>query len=108
LIFAVDSIPAVLAITRDPFVVYTSNIFAILGLRALYFALTGVMNLFHHLHYGLSVILVFIGAKMIIAHWWEIPTAVALGVVAAVLGVAVGASLIWPEKKTQTTNMQSP
>jgi tellurite resistance protein TerC len=66
------------------------------------------MNLFHHLHYGLSVILVFIGAKMIIAHWWEIPTAVALGVVAAVLGVAVGASLIWPEKKTQTTNMQSP
>jgi len=108
LIFAVDSIPAVLAITRDPFVVYTSNIFAILGLRALYFALAGVMNLFHHLHYGLSVILVFIGAKMIIAHWWEIPTAVALGVVAAVLGVAVGASLIWPEKKTQTTNMQSP
>jgi len=99
LIFAVDSIPAVLAITRDPFIVYTSNIFAILGLRSLYFALAGVMNLFHHLHYGLSAILVFVGAKMILGHWYEIPTGIALGVVAVLLALSIIASLIWPEKK---------
>ncbi len=108
LIFAVDSIPAVLAITRDPFIVYTSNIFAILGLRSLYFALVGVMNLFHHLHYGLSAILVFVGAKMILGHWCEIPTIIALGVVAVLLTLSVVASLIWPEKKDQSANMQSP
>ena len=99
LIFAVDSIPAVLAITTDPFIVYTSNIFAIMGLRALYFALAGVMNLFHHLHYGLSAILVFVGAKMILAHWFKVPTGIALGVVAGLLAVSVVASLVWPEKK---------
>ena len=101
LIFAVDSIPAVLAITRDPFIVYTSNIFAILGLRALYFALAGVMNLFHHLHYGLSAILVFVGAKMILGHWYEIPTGIALGVVAVLLALSIVASLVWPEKKKE-------
>jgi len=100
LIFAVDSIPAVLAITHDRFIVYTSNIFAIMGLRALYFALRGAMDLFHHLHYGLSVILVFVGLKMIVSHFLPIPTPVALGVVAGVLVLSIAASLIWPRRKT--------
>ncbi len=100
LIFAVDSIPAVLAISHDPFIVYTSNVFAILGLRALYFALAGVMNLFHLLHYGLSVILVFVGAKMIASAWdIHLPIGVALAVVAGVLAVSIAASLVWPPKK---------
>ncbi len=108
LIFAVDSIPAVLAISRDPFIVYTSNVFAILGLRALYFALAGVMDLFHFLHYGLSAILVFVGTKMILAAWHiKIPIGIALGVVAGLLALSILASLIWP-KKDQTTNIQSP
>jgi tellurite resistance protein TerC len=99
LIFAVDSIPAVLAISRDPFIVYTSNVFAILGLRALYFALAGVMNVFHLLHYGLSLILVFVGTKMILSAWHiKIPIGIALGVVAGVLVLSVIASLIWPKK----------
>jgi len=99
-IFAVDSIPAVLAISKDPFIVYTSNVFAILGLRALYFALAGVMGLFHLLHYGLSAILVFVGAKMILSAWHiEIPIGIALGVVGGVLALSVLASLIWPERK---------
>jgi tellurite resistance protein TerC len=100
LIFAVDSIPAVLAITQDRFIVYTSNIFAIMGLRALYFALKGVMSLFHHLHYGLAIILVFVGVKMILAHFLHIPTGIALGVVAGVLLFSIVASLIWPERKS--------
>ncbi|MEI6085572.1 MAG: TerC family protein [Verrucomicrobiota bacterium] len=101
LIFAVDSIPAVLAISRDPFIVYTSNVFAILGLRALFFALAGVMNVFHFLHYGLSAILVFVGAKMILAAWHiKIPIGVALGVVAGLLALSIVASLLWPAKKT--------
>ena len=96
LIFAVDSIPAVLAITRDRFIVYTSNVFAILGLRAMFFALKGAMDLFHHLHYGLSAILVFVGAKMLLGHFVEIPIGVALGVVASILALSIIASLIWP------------
>jgi tellurite resistance protein TerC len=99
LIFAVDSIPAVLAITRDRFIIYTSNIFAILGLRAMYFALKGVMDLFHHLHYGLAGILVFVGLKMVVARFMHIPTGVALAVVGGVLALSVVASLIWPERK---------
>jgi tellurite resistance protein TerC len=97
LVFAVDSIPAVLAITRDRFIVYTSNVFAILGLRAMFFALKGVMDLFHHLHYGLSAILVFIGVKMLLGHFIEIPISIALGVVASILALSVIASLIWPK-----------
>ena len=97
LIFAVDSIPAVLAITRDRFIVYTSNVFAILGLRAMFFALKGAMDLFHHLHYGLSAILVFVGAKMILGHFVEIPIGIALGVVASILAFSVIASLVWPK-----------
>jgi len=98
ILFALDSIPAVLAITRDPFIVYSSNAFAILGLRALYFALAGVMKMFHHLHYGLSAILVFIGAKMLAIDVVKLPVALSLGVVAAILAVSVWASLRWPKR----------
>ena len=94
LVFAVDSIPAVIAITRDPFIVYTSNVFAILGLRALYFLLAGVMGYFRYLKVGLSVVLCFVGVKMIISDIYEIPPLVALGSVAAILAVAILASLI--------------
>lgn len=97
-IFATDSIPAILAITRDVFVVFTSNVFAILGLRSLYFALAGMMRTFHLLHFGLSVILVFIGIKMLSTHWFEIPIVAALGVVVGVLAISVAASLIFPPK----------
>jgi len=98
-IFALDSIPAILGITHDPFIVYTSNVFAILGLRALYFALAGVMQLFHYLHYGLSVVLVFIGAKMIVSEFYKVPIGVALGVVAGVLIISVIASLLFKPKE---------
>jgi tellurite resistance protein TerC len=101
-VFAVDSIPAVLAVTSDPFIVYTSNVFAILGLRALYFALAGVMNLFHYLNYGLSLILVFVGVKMILGYWHiKLPIGIALGAVAGILVLSVVASLVWPKKEEQ-------
>jgi tellurite resistance protein TerC len=98
-IFAVDSIPAILAISRDPFIVYTSNVFAILGLRALYFVIAELMRLFHHLHYGLSLILVLIGVKMLIASFFHIPTSIALGAILLILAASVVASIIWPSKK---------
>jgi len=98
LIFAVDSIPAILAITTDPFIVYTSNVFAILGLRALYFALAGIMQLFHYLHYGLSAILVFVGIKMLLADLYKIPVGISLGVVAGFLLISVIASIIRPKQ----------
>jgi tellurite resistance protein TerC len=97
-VFALDSIPAALGITLDPFIVYTSNIFAILGLRSLYFALAGVMRLFHYLHYGLVVVLIFVGAKMLIADFYKMPTEIALGVVVGVLFISIMASIIWPSK----------
>jgi tellurite resistance protein TerC len=100
-IFAVDSIPAILAITLDPFIVYTSNVFAILGLRALYFALSGVMELFHHLHYGLSVVLVFVGTKMLLTDLYKIPVSIALSVVAGILLVSVMASIFDKEKNEE-------
>ena len=96
LLFAVDSIPAILAITRDAFIVYTSNVFAILGLRSMYFALAGMMEMFRYLHYGLSVVLVFVGAKMLLSHYYEVPTVVALGAVAGILLLSVAASLLKP------------
>ena len=94
--FAVDSVPAVLAITTDPFVVYTSNIFAILGLRSLYFVLAGIMPMFHYLKYGLAVILVFVGAKMVLSDVLPIATHLALGVVAVALVGTIGLSLLLP------------
>lgn len=97
LIFALDSIPAVLAITTDPFIVYTSNIFAILGLRSLYFVLSHVMGLFHYLHYALAFILTFIGIKMLLADIVKIPTGITLGVVFVVLMLSVIASIKYPE-----------
>jgi tellurite resistance protein TerC len=98
LLFATDSIPAVLAITRDPFIVFTSNVFAILGLRSLYFALAGMMEAFHFLHYGLAVILSFIGLKMLLSNYYHLPTPVALAVVGGVLAISVAASLVVPKK----------
>jgi len=100
LLFAVDSIPAILAITRDAFIVYTSNVFAILGLRSMYFALAGMMEMFRYLHYGLSLVLVFVGAKMLVSHYLEIPTPVALATVAGVLVISVIASMADPRKET--------
>jgi tellurite resistance protein TerC len=99
LLFATDSIPAVLAVTREPFIVYTSNVFAILGLRSLYFALAGMIEMFHFLHYGLALILIFIGVKMLASSYFEIPIVVALGMVAGVLAASVGLSVIFPERK---------
>lgn len=98
LVFALDSIPAVLGISQDLFIVYTSNIFAILGLRALYFALAGVMQLFHYLKYALAIILGFIGVKMLIHDFFKIPIEIALGVVFGLLALAIGASLVFPKK----------
>lgn len=99
LLFAVDSIPAILAITRDAFIVYTSNVFAILGLRSMYFALAGMMEMFRFLHYGLSVILIFVGAKMLLSHYYEVPTIVALGAVAGILLLSVAASVLRPKSE---------
>jgi tellurite resistance protein TerC len=98
LMFALDSLPAVLAITKDGFVALTSNIFAILGLRSLYFALSGVMQLFRYLKLGLAIILVFIGVKMIFATWLDISTATSLGVIGGVLAMSILASVLRPEK----------
>jgi tellurite resistance protein TerC len=95
-VFAVDSIPAIFAITLDRFIIFTSNIFAILGLRALYFLLAGLMHKFRYLGLGLGLVLVFIGAKMLIHHWWEIPTNWSLIVVLGILTAAVVASLLRP------------
>jgi tellurite resistance protein TerC len=94
LIFAVDSIPAIFAVTRESFIVYTSNVFAILGLRSLYFLLAGVMDKFHYLKLGLSVILVFVGIKMAIIDLYKIPVGLSLGVIAGILAISVIASLI--------------
>jgi tellurite resistance protein TerC len=98
LVFAFDSIPAIFAITTDPFIVYTSNVFAILGLRAMYFALAGVMDRFHYLKFGLSMVLVFIGAKMLLEEVIHIDTLVSLGVVAVILVISVVVSLMRPPK----------
>jgi tellurite resistance protein TerC len=98
LIFAVDSIPAIFAVTQDPFIVYTSNVFAILGLRALYFLLARVIHMFHYLQLGLALVLVFVGAKMLLTDLYKIPVGLSLGVVAVVLGASVVASLLFPQR----------
>jgi tellurite resistance protein TerC len=99
LLLATDSIPAVLAITLKPFIVYTSNVFAVLGLRSMYFVLAGMMDVFHYLHYGLALVLIFVGAKMLASEYYEIPTALTLAVVAGVLLVSVAASLVHPRNQ---------
>ena len=97
LIFAIDSIPAIFGITRDPFLVFTSNIFAVLGLRSLFFLLASVVTKFHLLKYGLAVILTFVGAKMLAEHWIHIPILWSLGIVISVLAASIGASFVWPQ-----------
>ena len=101
LVFAVDSIPAVLAVTHDSFIVFTSNVMAILGLRSLYFALAGVMQRFHALHYGLATILVFVGVKMLLADVFKIPTIAALAVVVGILVLSVTFSLLRPPPRRE-------
>jgi len=94
LVFAVDSIPAIFAVTDDPFIVYTSNIFAVLGLRSLFFLLAGILDRFHYLKLGLAAVLFFVGLKMLAADWYEVPRGLSLGVIAALLGASIGASLL--------------
>jgi len=101
-VFATDSIPAVLGITKEPFIAFTSNIFAIIGLRSLYFVLSGMMGKFRFLGIGLAVILVFIGIKMLVETWHDVSTGASLAVIGGVLAVAVAASLLLPEK-TETS-----
>jgi tellurite resistance protein TerC len=98
-IFALDSIPAVIAITTDTFVVYTSNIFAIMGLRALFFLLANLVGLFRYLKTGISLILVFVGGKMIASAWYHVPTGLSLGVIAGILAVSITASVLAGRKK---------
>ena len=100
IVFAVDSIPAIFAVTTDPFIVYTSNIFAMLGLRALYFALAGMMEKFHYLKVGLSLVLAAVGAKMLLAGVYKVPIVVSLAVIGTLLAGSVAASLLWPIKKS--------
>ncbi len=104
LIFAVDSIPAILAITNDTFIIFTSNVFAILGLRALYFALAGITKYFHYLKYGLSAILVFVGIKMTIVDWYKIPILYSLSVILGILVISVLASIVFPKDEELTEN----
>lgn len=98
-IFAVDSIPAIFAITSDPFIVFTSNIFAILGLRSLYFLLAGVITKFHYLKIGLAFVLVFVGAKMLLLDVYKLPIAASLAIIAAILGISIAASLLLPARR---------
>jgi tellurite resistance protein TerC len=99
LLFALDSIPAIFAVTLDPFIVYSSNVFALLGLRALYFSLSGVMASFSRLKSGLAVILAFVGVKLMIVKYVKIPIGVSLGVIGALLALSILASLLWPVHK---------
>jgi len=99
LVFAVDSIPAIFAITTDPFIVFTSNMFAIMGLRALYFLLADVADRFHYLKYGLALVLVFVGGKMLVAYWFHIPVMISLLIVGAILLASVIISLMLSKKK---------
>jgi tellurite resistance protein TerC len=100
IVFALDSVPAVLAVTTDPFIVYTSNIFAMLGLRSLYFVLAGVVERFRFLRVGLAAILIFFGARLLLGNVVEVPNEISLGVIAAALALSVVASLKWPSPAT--------
>jgi tellurite resistance protein TerC len=104
LIFAVDSIPAIFAVTDDPFIVYTSNVFAILGLRSLYFLLAGAMDRFAYLKYGISAVLVFVGFKMLISDLYKVPIGLSLAVIVLLLAIAIGASL----RATRVKELQAP
>lgn len=110
LIFAIDSIPAIFAVTGDPFIVYTSNIFAILGLRAMYFALAGIVDRFHYLRFGLSAVLAFVGVKMLLTDIYKIPIWLSLALIAAILAISIVASLIRPREggATHLANTTDP
>lgn len=103
LVFAVDSIPAIFGVTTDAFIIYTSNVFAILGLRALYFAMAGIMNIFEYLKYGLAAVLTFIGIKMVLMDIFPISIVAALLIVGGILVASIVASLLWPRKKGEGT-----
>jgi tellurite resistance protein TerC len=107
LLFAIDSIPAVLAVSRDPFVVYTSNIAAILGLRSLYFAVSSLLDRFHYLHYGLGALLAFVGLKMLLARWIDIPVIWSLGIMAVILGVCGATSLMYVNRHRPDTGKKT-
>ena len=107
LLFAVDSIPAVLAISRNPFVVYTSNIAAVLGLRSLYFALASLLDRFRYLHYGLGVLLAFVALKMLTAHWIEVPITLSLAAIGAILGVCAVVSWLAGSREQRAENTGS-
>jgi tellurite resistance protein TerC len=99
IVFALDSVPAVLAVTREPFLVYTSNVFAMLGLRSLYFVLAGIVERFRYLRIGLAVILIFFGARLLLSEVIEVPNHISLGLIAAALGLSVIASIKWPGRQ---------
>ncbi|HEY9222180.1 MAG TPA: TerC family protein [Lutibacter sp.] len=105
LIFAVDSIPAIIAISSDPFIIFTSNVFAILGLRALYFALAGITQYFHYIKYGLSAILVFVGLKMLMVDFYKIPVMISLFTILGILVISVVASLLFPKKQVALSKL---
>jgi tellurite resistance protein TerC len=106
LMFAIDSIPAIFAVTQVPFIVFTSNIFAILGLRSMYFLLAAVVHRFHLLKYGLAVILVFVGTKMLIEPWVHVPILLSLGLIVSVLAASIAASFIWPKAEIELDIVQ--
>jgi tellurite resistance protein TerC len=108
LVFAVDSIPAIFAVTRDPFIVFTSNIFAILGLRSLFFLLAGVMDRFVYLKTGLAFVLLFVGGKMLVMDWYKVPVLASLGIVFGILAVAVVASLLVTRRKPDENTPTAP
>lgn len=101
LVFAIDSIPAIFAVTDDPFIVYTSNVFAVLGLRALYFLIAGIIDLFVYLRYGLGFVLSFVGVKMLLVDIYKIPMGISLGVIAGILALSMIASLLFPPKHAE-------
>jgi tellurite resistance protein TerC len=107
-VFALDSIPAIFGVTRDPFLVYTSNVFAILGLRSMYFVLANVIGKFHLLKYGLSIVLSFVGVKMLISERWPIPIGISLGIVAGVLVSSILLSLVIPPQPKPAAELPAP
>lgn len=107
IIFAFDSIPAIFAVSRDAFIIYSSNIFAILGLRAMYFMIAGIMEMFHYLKLGLSFVLSFVGVKMLISHYYKISTPVSLGVIVVILGISIIASIIVSRRKPHPTELEA-
>jgi tellurite resistance protein TerC len=107
IMFAIDSIPAIFAVTRDPFIVFTSNVFAILGLRALYFLLAGFLDRLHYLKHGLAAILAFVGGKMLVAHYYAVPVLVSLGVIVLILTVSSTASILRSRRLASENNVRA-